>query len=216
MNVNVQKVWYWFARWVCRWFFMLCFDVRFYGRQNIPETGGVLLLSNHQSFLDPPLCGIGVDRHFSYVARDTLFTNPVFGWLISSVNVSAIKRDTADIAAIKLFIEKLRAGNAVVLFPEATRSHDGKIADVKPGFGLLSRRANVPIVPIVIDGAFECWPRTKKMFSPGRITVVYGDLIPPEKIKEMGDEKFAAYLTDILRKMQNETRARFGKEPLRY
>jgi 1-acyl-sn-glycerol-3-phosphate acyltransferase len=195
---------------------MLCFDVRFYGRQNIPETGGVLLLSNHQSFLDPPLCGIGVDRHFSYVARDTLFTNPVFGWLISSVNVSAIKRDTADIAAIKLFIEKLRAGNAVVLFPEATRSHDGKIADVKPGFGLLSRRANVPIVPIVIDGAFECWPRTKKMFSPGRITVVYGDLIPPEKIKEMGDEKFAAYLTDILRKMQNETRARFGKEPLRY
>jgi 1-acyl-sn-glycerol-3-phosphate acyltransferase len=195
---------------------MLFFDIRFYGRQNIPETGGVLLLSNHQSFLDPPLCGIGVERHFSYVARDTLFTNPVFGWLISSVNVSAIKRDTADIAAIKLFIEKLKAGNAVVLFPEATRTHDGKIAEVKPGFGLLSRRANVPIVPIVIDGAFECWPRTKKIFSPGRIAVVYGEMIPPEKIKEMGDEKFAAYLTDILRKMQNETRARLGKIAIEY
>ncbi|MDO8303465.1 MAG: lysophospholipid acyltransferase family protein, partial [Sedimentisphaerales bacterium] len=136
--------------------------------------------------------------------------------LISSVNVSAIKRDTADIAAIKMFIEKLKAGNAVVLFPEATRTHDGKIADVKPGFGLLSRRANVPVVPIVIDGAFECWPRTKKIFSPGRITVVYGEMISPEKIKEMGDEKFANYLTAILRKMQNEIRIKFGKEPLRY
>jgi 1-acyl-sn-glycerol-3-phosphate acyltransferase len=216
MKVNIQKIWYWFARWMCRVFFILFFDVRFYGRENIPETGGVLLLSNHQSFLDPPLCGIGVERHFSYVARDTLFTNPVFGWLISSVNVSPIKRDAADIAAIKMFIEKLKAGNAVVLFPEATRTHDGKIAEVKPGFGLLSRRANVPIVPIVIDGAFECWPRTKKNFSPGRITVVYGDLIPPEKVKEMGDEKFAIYLTGVLRQMQNETRIKFGKEPVRY
>jgi 1-acyl-sn-glycerol-3-phosphate acyltransferase len=74
----------------------------------------------------------------------------------------------------------------------------------------------VPIVPIVIDGAFECWPRTKRIFSSGRITIAYGNLIPPEKIKEMGDEKFAVYLTGILRQMQNEIRARFDKKPLNY
>jgi 1-acyl-sn-glycerol-3-phosphate acyltransferase len=216
MNAKVQKIWYWTLQWGCRFGFTLFFGVHLYGRRNVPQTGGVLLLCNHQSFFDPQLCGIGPNRQLCYVARDTLFDKPAFKWLIESVNAIAIKRGTADIAAMKIIIEKLKAGNAVVLFPEATRTYDGKIADIKPGFSLLSRRANVPIVPVLIDGAFECWPRTKKMFCPGHISVVYGDLIPPEKIKEMGDEKFAKYLTQILRQMQNDMRAKMKKETYVY
>jgi 1-acyl-sn-glycerol-3-phosphate acyltransferase len=216
MNANVQKLWYWSLHWLCRFGATLFFGIRVYGRDNVPPTGGVLLLSNHQSFLDPPLCGVGLNRQLCYVARDTLFKNSAFKWLIESVNAIAIKRDTADVAAMKIIIEKLKAGNAVVLFPEATRTHDGRIADIKPGFGLLSRRANVPVVPVLLDGAFECWPRTQNMFSPGRITVVYGKRITPEKIKSLGDEQFAKYLTSILRKMQNELRAKMKKRTYAY
>jgi 1-acyl-sn-glycerol-3-phosphate acyltransferase len=212
MNANLQKVWYGMFQWGFRFGFTLFFGIRFYGRENIPRNGGVLLLCNHQSFLDPLLCGAGADRQLCYVARDTLFKNPAFKWLIESVNASAIKRDTADIAAMKMLIEKLKAGNGVVLFPEGTRTNDGKIADIKPGFGLLSRRANVPVIPVLIDGAFECWPRTKKIFSPRRINVVYGEPISPEKIKSLGDEQFAKNLTQIFRRMQTDIRTRMNKE----
>ena len=152
MNSKVQKIWYGALHWGCRFGFTLFFGCRFYGRENIPRSGGVLLLSNHQSVLDPMLCGSGSDRQLSYVARDTLFKNSAFSWLIESVNAIAIKRGTADITAMKIIIEKLKAGHGIVLFPEATRTHDGRIADIKPGFGLLSRRANVPVVPVVVDG----------------------------------------------------------------
>jgi 1-acyl-sn-glycerol-3-phosphate acyltransferase len=216
MNVKVQKIWYWLNQWGCRIGCTLFFGVRIHGRENIPRSGGVLLLSNHQSFLDPLLCGIGPDRQLYYVARDTLFKNPAFKWLIKSVNAIAIKRGTADIAAMKIIIGKLKEGRAVVLFPEATRTHDGRIADIKPGFGLISRRANVPVLPVLIDGAFECWPRTNRIFRPGRISIVYGELIGAEKIKSLGDEQFAIYLTQILRQMQNDLRAKANKETYSY
>jgi 1-acyl-sn-glycerol-3-phosphate acyltransferase len=216
MNANIQKIWYGLFQWSLWFWFKLLFGIRFYGRENLPRSGGVLLLCNHQSFLDPLLCGSCANRQLFYVARDTLFKNPAFKWLIESVNARAIKRDMADIAAMKMLIEKLKAGNGIVLFPEGTRTHDGKIADIKPGFGLLSRRANVPVVPVLIDGAFECWPRTKKFFSLGRITVVYGDIISPEKIRSLGDEQFAKHITQVLRQMQNETRKKANKKIYTY
>jgi len=71
-------------------------------------------------------------------------------------------------------------------------------------------------VPVVIDGAFECWPRHKKIFSPGSISVCYGKVITAEQIKNMGDRKLAEVLTDTLRRMQNECRMEQGKKPYDY
>ena len=117
---------------------------------------------------------------------------------------------------MKKVIEKLKQGQGVCLFPEATRSGDGKITAFKPGFGLLCRRGGAAVVPTVIDGAFEAWPRDKKIFSPGKIVVRYGEAIMPEEIKEMGDEKFAELLTRKLREMQNECRAKLGRKTYEY
>jgi len=69
---------------------------------------------------------------------------------------------------------------------------------------------------VVIDGAFECWPRFKKMFSPGSISVCYGKAISPEQAKNMGDDKLAELLTDTLRQMQTKSRIKQGKEPFNY
>lgn len=212
-----KMIWFRFARLLCRIFCRLFFRLRVYHVEKVPGQGPLVLVCNHQSFIDPIFCGIPLKRHLYFLARDTLFKNRFFGWLISSVNTIPVKRGRADLAAMKTVIAKLKEGSAVCLFPEATRTPDGKITPFKPGFGLLCRRGRAAVVPVVIDGAFECWPRHKKIFSPGKeITVCYGDCITAEQVKNMNDRKLAESLTNTLRQMQNDCRIRHGKEPLKY
>jgi 1-acyl-sn-glycerol-3-phosphate acyltransferase len=217
LREKLNARWFWLARWICRVFCMLFFRVRSYGRDNIPEKGAFILISNHQSYLDPMLCGCPIKRHLSFLARDTLFVNWFFGPLISSVGTIPVKRDEADISAMRKVIDKLKKGGGVCLFPEGTRTHDGKITALKPGLGLLCRRGKAVVVPVVIDGAFERWPRHKKIFSPGgSILVQYGSAISAEQAKNMGDEKLAEVLTDTLRQIQTEIRIKYGKKPYNY
>jgi 1-acyl-sn-glycerol-3-phosphate acyltransferase len=212
----LKERWFWFGRWVCRVFVMLFFRIRTYGRDNIPQKGPFIIVSNHQSFLDPIFCGGLIKRHSHFIARDTLFKNWFFGPVISSVNAIPVKLGEPDISAMRKVLEKLKKGCGVTLFPEGTRTHDGKITPFKPGLGLLSRRGNAPIIPAIIDGAFECWPRHKKLFTPGYVRVTYGKPISIDQVKQMGDEKLAEHLTDTLRKMQNKSRLRQNKKPYRY
>lgn len=208
--------WFRFARWLCKVFCKTFFKLRPQEVENVPENGPVVLISNHQSFLDPVLCGIFLERPLYFLARDTLFKG-LFGRLITSVNTIPVKRGTADLAAMKTVIEKLRDGWGLCLFPEGTRSTDGKISAFRPGFGLLCRRGGAAVVPVVIDGAFECWPRDKKLFSPGkRIDICYGKCIPAEKVKKMGDRKLAEHLTKTLRQMQAECRQKKQLKPYEY
>jgi len=104
----------------------------------------------------------------------------------------------------------------VCLFPEGTRTQDGRIASFKPGFGLLCRRSKATVVPVLIDGAFECWPRHKKLFSPGAIVVQFGKPLPPEQVATMSNEQLADTVTQTLRQMQREARLQQGKQPYDY
>jgi cytidylate kinase len=208
--------WFRIARWFCKIFCMAFFRIRPAGLENVPDQGPLVLICNHQSFLDPVLCGIFVKRPLYFLARDSLFWG-FFGRLIASVNTIPVKRGVADLSAMKTIISKLKEGSGVCLFPEATRTDDGRITPFKPGFGLLCRRGGATVVPVVIDGAFECWPRHKKLFSPGgRIVICYGKCIPAEQVRRMGDRKLAEVLTDTLRQMQNDCRVKQGKEPYSY
>jgi 1-acyl-sn-glycerol-3-phosphate acyltransferase len=213
---TLKAAWYWLARWACWLFCILFFRFRVYGTENIPERGPFILASNHQSYLDPILCGVPLKRHLHFVARDSLFTNILFATLIASVNAIPVRRGKADVSAMKTVISKLREGKGVCLFPEATRTSNGKIATFKPGFGLLCRKSEATVVPVLIDGAFQCWPRYKKIFSRGAITVCYGEAVTPEQVKNMSDRKLAEILTDRLRQMQKECRIRQGKKPYNY
>jgi len=217
MLVNKLKArWFWFARWICRVFCIIFFRLHVYGRENIPDKGALVLVSNHQSFLDPIFCGVPLVRHLYFLARDSLFANRFFGWLISSVNTIPVRRGKADLSAMKNIISKLKQGKAICLFPEGTRTHDGKITAFKPGFGLLCRRGGAVVVPVVVDGAFECWPRHKKIFSPGSVVVRYGKAITVEQVKGMSDRELAKLVTDTLRQMQTKSRIKQGKEPYSY
>ncbi|MHC4124144.1 MAG: lysophospholipid acyltransferase family protein [Planctomycetota bacterium] len=213
----LKSIWYFLARSGCRVLCSIFFKIRVYGLRNIPPKKTFILVSNNQSFLDPIFCGSHIKRRLYYPARDTLFKNRFFKYLFSSVNAIPVKRGKADFAAIKTIIAKLRQGHAVCLYPEATRTKDGKISEFKPGFGLLCKRSNAAVVPMVIDGAFECWPRHKKFFSLGsKITVHYGKCITSEQIKTLDAREVAENLTNIIRKMQNKCRIEKGKPAFDY
>ena len=208
--------WFRFARWCCKVFCNLFFRIHIYGRENVPDKGAVVLVGNHQSYLDPVLCGTSLKRPLYFLARDSLWKNRFFGWLISSVNTIPVRQGKADLSAMRKVIGKLKEGWGVCLFPEGTRTSDGKITPFKPGFGLLCRRGEAAVVPVVIDGAFECWPRHKKIFSPGRIDVCFGKVIPAGEVANMSDRELADVLTDTLCRMQTESRIKHGKEPYSY
>jgi 1-acyl-sn-glycerol-3-phosphate acyltransferase len=213
---GLKTVWYWLARWGCRVFCFLVFRLRAYGRENVPAEGPFLLVSNHQSFLDPLFCGVYLKRHLHYLARDTLFRNWLFRQLIVSLNAIPVQRGKGDLSAVRTVIDRLRQGKAVCVYPEGTRTTDGRIAPFKGGLGLLARRSESPIIPVVIDGAFECWPRDRKIFAPGRVVVCYGQAITAEQAKKMKDRELAELLGDRLRRMQKHCRVKQGKEPYDY
>jgi 1-acyl-sn-glycerol-3-phosphate acyltransferase len=214
---TLKNKWCMFARWWCRLFCRLFLRMRFIGLENVPQSGQFILAVNHQSFLDPLFAGIMLKSQLCFMARDTLFKSKIFGPLLKSVKAIPVRRGQADIASIKAIIASLKQGDGVCLFPEATRTTDGRIAPFKGGFSLICRRGNAPVVPVLIDGAFECWPRHRKLFKAGsKITVTYGKPISVEKITGMEDEDFAAMLTNTMRQLQSEIRIAEGKQPFNY
>lgn len=210
-----QIIWHNIFRTLCTSIICPLYLVRAYGMSNVPKKGGALILCNHQSFLDPMFSQSWVRRNFSFVARDTLFEG-FFGKLIGWMYTIPIRRGEADLAAMKAIIARAKEGAAVCLYPEATRTHDGKIVDIKAGFGLLARRSKASVVPMVIEGAFDCWPRTRKFPRLGKVVVMYGEAITSEQINELDNETFAQMVTDRMRSMQNECRKKMGKDPLDY
>jgi 1-acyl-sn-glycerol-3-phosphate acyltransferase len=168
--------WWWhLAKFLTRIGAAPTWQLRPVGAENVPMTGGVLLAANHQSFLDPLLVASCLDREIHFMARRSLFEIPGFGRLIIACNTFPIERDQGDVKGVKTAIERLKAGNALLVFPEGTRTRDGRIAPMKSGVRLLAERAAVPVVPVLIDGAHKVWPRSRALPGlRGRIDIVFG------------------------------------------
>ena len=112
-------------------------------------------------------------------ARRSLFRNPIFRAIIVSYNAFAIERDTADVKGVKNAIARLESGAILLVFPEGTRTENGSIGPMKPGIGMLAERAAVPIVPVLIDGAYGVLPKGALYPRFGRISIVFGKPLPP-------------------------------------
>ncbi len=157
----------WYA--VCWWLFCansvriimyLAFRLHIHGRKNIPKTGPIIFISNHQSFLDPMICGAATTpRPGKPFAKEGLFRFPL-GVLIRSLGAMPIKGKGRDKAVMRMAVEELAAGRTVSIYPEGTRSFDGAIKPFKPGIGILLKRGKACVVPMAIEGAFDAWPRT--------------------------------------------------------
>jgi 1-acyl-sn-glycerol-3-phosphate acyltransferase len=154
-------------------------QVRPRGGGNVPRSGGVLLAANHQSYLDPLLVAACLEREMHFMARRSLFQVPAFGRLIAACNAFPIDRDTGDVKGVKTAIERLRAGGVLLVFPEGTRTRDGRIGPMRAGIRLLAERAAVPVVPVLIDGAHRVWPKGRAWPGlRGRVDIVFGRPLP--------------------------------------
>jgi 1-acyl-sn-glycerol-3-phosphate acyltransferase len=193
------------GRLACRILTSVLFDFKVYGAENIPKHGGVLLISNHQSFLDPILLGVKARRPISFIAKSELFEHPFFNWLIRKLNSFPIRRGQTDVAAIKEAMRRLKEGRVVAIFPEGTRSRDGEIQPIHQGIAMLVRRGGVPVVPAVIDGAYRAWPRGEKVFQRYPIRAAFG---PPLDTANLKSEEIIELLEASMKKMLVELRQR--------
>jgi 1-acyl-sn-glycerol-3-phosphate acyltransferase len=174
--------------WVlCRTLSLVFFGFRSKFAEPMPREGGLLVLASHQSHLDPLLLGLASPRRLSSLARSSLFTNPLLRVVISLLDAVPIDRESSSLSAMKAILSRLKAGKAVVIFPEGTRTATGSLGEIKGGFTLIARRAGVPIMPVAIVGAYECWPRSRLLPRTGRIRLEFGRLITPEQIASMDE-----------------------------
>lgn len=195
----------------------LGWKIRVYNRHFEPTRGGAVYICNHQSFLDPVLMSFSLRRPMNFMARDTLFHVPLFKHLIAGLNAFPVRRGTADTGAMKEAMRRLKAGGQVAIFAEGTRTLDGRIGRFLPGVALLAQRSAEWIVPVVIDGAYEAWPRTQKLPSPGSSLVVeYARPIHRDEARKMDAATFISHIRNVIVEMQADVRHRAGKPKLEY
>ncbi len=121
------------------------------GRDHVPSSGAVIVASNHISYWDPVLVGSATVRELHYLAKEELFRPPIFGPMIRSFNAIPIRRGTADLSGLKKAADVLRAGRALILFPEGTRARDGELHAARPGIGMLAVATGARIVPAYVE-----------------------------------------------------------------
>lgn len=190
----------------------LFYRYRFYGVRNIPATGPVLLISNHQSVMDLAVIGVGLThRHFHPMAKASLFDNPKFAAIIRSYNAFPVEEEKADLKSIRTAIERLKAGHLVLIFPEGTRTPDGDIKAFMDGIMLLIRRAKPVVVPMAVEGPFNIWkihqPRPRLF---GRAASLVGQPITSEELLAMKGHDAIKLLRQRVINCRHELREKMG------
>jgi 1-acyl-sn-glycerol-3-phosphate acyltransferase len=177
---------------------LLCtvlFQIRSGGRSLLPIRGGGIVCSNHQSYLDPIFVGLACDRRLNFLARESLFRWRPFARLLGWYDTIPIQRDGFGLAGMRETLRRLRREELVLVYPEGTRTADGRLRPLKAGICALARRAGVPLIPVAIAGAFEVWPRDRRVPHRGRVAVQFGPPIDVDQLQRLTDEQ----LLDLLR-----------------
>lgn len=170
MNLSYYLAWL-----VFRFFYATYFHWRVFHPERVPLTGPVILASNHLSFLDPPLVGSGLRRPINYLARKTLFRYPGVGALLRSWNAVPVDRDGGSAAGLKEILDRLKRGGAIIMFPEGTRSLDGRLQPAHSGIGLAIIKSAAPVVPVRVFGTFEAYGKGVRFPRPHGVRVKYGE-----------------------------------------
>ncbi len=156
-----------------------CFHVRVINREKLFEDGPCIYVANHQSFLDPPVIGQVFEEEIHFLARKTLFDNPILNAIFPSRNILPIDQQRPDPGSILRVLRTVKEGGRILIFPEGSRTPDGEIHDAMPGIGLiLGRLVGVPVQPIRIEGAYDCLPIHSKRLRFRPMTISIGDPIP--------------------------------------
>ena len=202
-----MKPFYWFGWSLCRFTFATWFQWRVHHPERVPLTGPVILAANHASFLDPPLVGAGVKREIHYLARESLFRSRVGGAILRGVNCVPVDRDGGGASGLKAILDRLLAGGGIILFPEGTRTRDGRLQPARSGIGLTVIKSNAPVVPVRVFGTFDAYGRHQKFPRPRPVVVKYGLPMRFEKLRNAARSCSKPQLKEIYQQVADEIMA---------
>jgi 1-acyl-sn-glycerol-3-phosphate acyltransferase len=168
----VSSVWYWLLWVLARIVSLICFRFRVVG--TVPRHGGLLIAANHASYLDIPLLGCGMRRRAWYLGRSDLFV-PVLKGILQWLGWIPLRLGRLDRQAFDKAVDLIKEGKVVVIFPEGSRTLDGRLREAKPGLGMIVAQTGCPVVPAYLKGTFEVLPAGAKWprFQP--VTVRFGE-----------------------------------------
>ncbi len=201
---------YRFAKVVCNVVCKLWFKLEYYGMENLPKDRGYILVGNHQSYWDPVMMGLKLDTTLTFMANEKLFHKPVLAPVIRGLGAFPVNLKKPDMTAIRTAKKVVKDGKVLALFPEGTRSHDGKLLKFKGGVIYIASVTGEDVVPVCIT-----YQNGGKFRS--RILIRYGEVIPNQEILE-GKKKdtesmrqAAAKLQAVVQRLQDENLAVMGK-----
>ena len=165
-----------FVRYAVLGVYKLFYNFHIEGTENIPQDRALVLASNHRSQADPVLLKIPMKRKVTYMAKEELFKNKLFGWFITKLGAFPVRRGAGDMQVIDDAVNILNSGRHLVIFPEGTRSKDGKVGKGKTGVALIAAKSGVDVLPcgIVFEG--------EKLHFRSKLTLRFGKVIPAEEI----------------------------------
>lgn len=179
-----------FFKYICKW--------QVFGRENLPQSGPVIIISNHVGNWDSLALGIAMNRQVCYMAKQELFDIPLLGFIIKRLGAFPVKRGGGDRSALKAAQQILQEGKVIGIFPEGTRSKTGQLQPFKAGAAVLAQRTGSPIVPVgLID--------TKNIFRKGWFRTFKVNIGPPifvEKREIIETEQVDALLKILQQRIQ--------------
>ena len=199
MNDFASKLFYSFVKNVFKLFFKIYNRLEVYGIDNIPRGMQVIAAANHASYVDPPLIGGVFPGRLRFLAKESLFRVPLLGFFIRSLGVIPVKREDGQKAGavMKNLLALLDSGESVILFPEGTRSSDGRLKPLEAGVAYLSVKTGIPVLPIYIAGSFKVWPKGKKFPRPSKLSLRTAPPIYPDTALTGEREKREALLKSL-------------------
>lgn len=172
---RLRRLWYEGWKGIIWLLLRLLVRFRFEGREHEPRRGPYIVAANHASFLDPLLVAVGLRAPSAHMAKADLFAVPVLGAWLRSVGSFPVRRGTADRAAIRHSLEVLAQGGVLLIFPEGTRSPDGRLQSPEPGAALLALRSGAPVLPVAVINSHRVMRKGRRLPSPfGRIVIRFG------------------------------------------
>jgi len=198
--------------WRCfRTLYKTYFRARMFNTERVPTGGPVILAANHASFLDPPLVGSCLHRGINYLARDTLFRYPGVGWVLRKWDSVPVDRDGGGAAGLRAILDRLLAGGGIILFPEGTRTRDGKLQPARSGIGLVVIKSTAPVVPVRVFGTYEAFGRHIKIPRPHQLTVKFGRPMDFAVLRAEAKSCSKARLKEIYQEVADEIMAAIAK-----
>jgi 1-acyl-sn-glycerol-3-phosphate acyltransferase len=173
----VSAVSYWLLWILFRVLGRVLLRVRVIGAEQIPKQGGLLVAANHASYLDIPLLGSNFPRRVAFLGRQDLFPILGFRWLCRWLGWIPIRHDRLSREGFHKASEMMKAGKVVVIYPEGTRTVDGKLRPGKQGIGVLVAETGCRVLPVHIAGSFEALPPDAWMIRLHRVTITFGSPI---------------------------------------